>query len=104
MIKVFILSLCLSAQLCIAQAIQSNSAIHHPIEAKHAMVSSQEALASKVGLTILKQGGNAIDAAVAIGFSLAVTLPQAGNLGGGGFMMIHLATENRTIALDFRDT
>ena len=68
------------------------------------MVASQEKLASKIGLTILKEGGNAIDAAVAMGFALAVTLPQAGNLGGGGFMIIHLATENRTIAIDFRET
>jgi gamma-glutamyltranspeptidase/glutathione hydrolase len=68
------------------------------------MVATQEPLASHVGLRILKQGGNAIDAAVAIGFALAVTYPQAGNLGGGGFMMIHLANTNQPIALDFRET
>ena len=78
--------------------------IHHPVKSTNGMVATQEALATRVGIDILKQGGNAIDAAVAIGFALAVTYPQAGNLGGGGFMMIHLATSNTTIALDFRET
>lgn len=68
------------------------------------MVATQEKHATQVGINVLKNGGNAIDAAVAIGFSLAVTHPQAGNLGGGGFMMIHIASENRTVALDFRET
>ncbi|MBF0472052.1 MAG: gamma-glutamyltransferase [Gammaproteobacteria bacterium] len=67
------------------------------------MVSSQQRLATIVGLDILKQGGNAVDAAVAVGFTLAVTLPRAGNLGGGGFMLIHLADEKRTVALDYRE-
>lgn len=65
-------------------AIFSEDDIHHPVWAKKGMVASQEALASQIGLDILKQGGNAIDAAVAMGFSLAVTLPRAGNIGGGG--------------------
>ena len=90
--------------ITVATPIQSNNAIHHPIIGSKGMVASQESHASKVGLTILKQGGNAIDAAVAMGFALAVTHPQAGNLGGGGFMLIHLAKENKTIALDFRET
>ena len=102
--KTLLFNLLTYSVICFAQPIQSNMAIHHPVEAQHGMVSTQEALASKVGLTVLKNGGNAIDAAVAIGFTLAVTLPQAGNLGGGGFMMIHLATQNRTIAIDFRET
>lgn len=67
------------------------------------MVVSQEAIASQVGADILAAGGNAIDAAVATGFALAVTLPRAGNLGGGGFMLIHLAKENKTIAIDYRE-
>ncbi|MCP4274259.1 MAG: hypothetical protein GY781_20245, partial [Gammaproteobacteria bacterium] len=74
-----------------------------PVEATHGMVSSQESIATKVGVDILKQGGNAIDAAVAVGFALAVTYPQAGNLGGGGFMMIYLADQKKTIALDYRE-
>ena len=68
------------------------------------MIVSQEAAASRVGLDILKRGGNAVDAAVAVGFALAVTLPRAGNLGGGGFMLIYRADLNRTIAIDYRET
>ncbi len=67
------------------------------------MVSSQEQIATRVGVEILKQGGNAIDAAVAVGFTLAVTLPRAGNLGGGGFMLVHLADSKQTLALDYRE-
>src|SRR6202789_1634216 len=67
------------------------------------MVVSQEAAASRVGLDILKRGGTALDAAVAVGFALAVTLPRAGNLGGGGFMLIHRADRNQTIAIDYRE-
>lgn len=75
----------------------------HPVVSDSGMVVSQEALASRVGADILARGGNAIDAAVATGFALAVTLPQAGNIGGGGFMMIYLADEKRTLALDYRE-
>ena len=66
------------------------------------MVVAQEPLAADVGLEVLKQGGNAVDAAVAVGFALAVTHPQAGNLGGGGFAMIRMA-DGRTAFLDFRE-
>ncbi len=75
-----------------------------PVYAKHGMVSSQEAIATQIGVDILKQGGNAVDAAVAVGYALAVTLPRAGNIGGGGFMLVHLAKENKTIAIDYRET
>ena len=75
----------------------------HPVVSESGMVVSQEALASRIGAEILAQGGNAIDAAVATGFALAVTLPQAGNIGGGGFMMIYLADEQRTLAVDYRE-
>ncbi|MFT5172494.1 MAG: gamma-glutamyltranspeptidase/glutathione hydrolase [Gammaproteobacteria bacterium] len=85
-------------------AIYSNRDRLHPQFAAHAMVASQEALATKVGVQILQAGGNAIDAAVAVGFALAVTLPRAGNLGGGGFMLIHHAKNNATHALDYRET
>jgi gamma-glutamyltranspeptidase / glutathione hydrolase len=75
-----------------------------PVIARHGMVVTQEAAASRVGLDILKRGGNAVDAAVAVGFALAVTFPRAGNLGGGGFMLIHRADLNQTIAIDYRET
>jgi gamma-glutamyltranspeptidase/glutathione hydrolase len=71
--------------------------------AQHAMVASNNALAAEVGAQIMKQGGNAIDAAVATGFALAVTFPEAGNLGGGGYMVIRLAN-GRVAALDYRET
>ncbi len=67
------------------------------------MVVSEEALASQIGAEILARGGNAVDAAVAVGFALAVTLPKAGNLGGGGFMLVHLAKEKKSIAIDYRE-
>ena len=85
------------------QAIYSADAIHHPVWAKNGMVASQEALASDIGLKILKDGGNAVDAGVAVGFALAVTLPRAGNIGGGGFMMIYDAKQGKTVALDYRE-
>ncbi|XXN63574.1 gamma-glutamyltransferase [Enterobacter ludwigii] len=74
----------------------------HPVKAKHGMVASVDAMATDVGVDILKQGGNAVDAAVAVGFALAVTHPQAGNLGGGGFMLLRTAS-GRTTAIDFRE-
>lgn len=85
------------------QAIYSEDAIHHPVWAKNGMVATQEALASDIGLKILKDGGNAVDAAVAVGFALAVTLPRAGNIGGGGFMMVYDAKQGKTVALDYRE-
>ncbi|MDH1316169.1 gamma-glutamyltransferase [Shewanella xiamenensis] len=84
-------------------SIFSQMATAQPVWAKHGMVASQEILASRTGVEILKQGGNAVDAAVAVAFSLAVTLPRAGNIGGGGFMLVHLAKENKTIAIDYRE-
>lgn len=74
-----------------------------PVLAQNGMVASQERLASAVGVDILKRGGNAVDAAVAVGFALAVTLPRAGNLGGGGFMLVHLAKTGETVAIDYRE-
>lgn len=74
----------------------------HPVKEQHGMVSSVDALATQVGVDILKQGGNAVDAAVAVGYALAVTHPQAGNLGGGGFMLLRTAS-GHTTAIDFRE-
>ena len=68
------------------------------------MVVAQEGRAALIGAEVLKRGGNAVDAAVAVGFALAVTYPRAGNIGGGGFMLIHLASGNRDIAIDYRET
>src|ERR1051325_1069500 len=87
-----------------AQApILTSTARFLPVVARHGMVASQEKLATHVGVEILKSGGNAVDAAVATGFALAVTHPQAGNIGGGGFMLVHLARANETIAIDYRE-
>lgn len=68
------------------------------------MVAAEEAKAARIGLDVLKAGGNAVDAAVATGFAMAVTWPEAGNLGGGGFMIVHLAKQKQTIAIDYRET
>ena len=73
-----------------------------PEHARHAMVVTQEPLAADVGLRVLQSGGNAIDAAVAIGFALAVTYPYAGNIGGGGFLLARFA-DGRTTFIDFRE-
>ncbi len=84
-------------------AILSNQDRHHPVFAANGMVASQEARATNVGVDILRRGGNAIDAAAAVAFALAVTLPRAGNLGGGGFMLVHHAGSGETLALDYRE-
>jgi gamma-glutamyltranspeptidase/glutathione hydrolase len=78
--------------------------IFHPVVGRRGMVATEQKLASKIGLDILQAGGNAVDAAVAIGFVLAVTLPNAGNIGGGGFMLVYDAQTRQSIALDFRET
>jgi len=75
----------------------------HPTVAENGMVTAQEIIAAEVGRDILAQGGNAVDAAVATGFALAVTFPAAGNLGGGGFMLVALAQSDEVIAIDFRE-
>lgn len=85
-----------------AAPLVSYNAINHPVIANSGMVVSQNAVATRVGQEILAQGGNAVDAAVATGFALAVTLPRAGNIGGSGFMMVHMADASETLALDFR--
>ena len=84
--------------------IQADGARVLPVIAGRGMVAAQETRAAEVGVAILRRGGNAVDAAVAVGFALAVTLPRAGNLGGGGFMMVHRAATNETVAIDYRET
>ena len=75
-----------------------------PVLAEHGMVVAQEGTAARIGVDVLRRGGNAVDAAVAMGFALAITLPRAGNLGGGGFMLVYLATTKQTVAIDYRET
>lgn len=76
----------------------------HAISAEHGMVVAQEKISAQVGADILRRGGNAVDAAVATGFAMAVTYPRAGNIGGGGFMVIHSAERNEDITIDYRET
>ena len=78
------------------------AAARPPVRGKHGMVSSVSEIASRVGVDVLKRGGNAIDAAVAVGLALAVVWPSAGNIGGGGFMVIRMA-DGRTTAIDYRE-
>ncbi len=89
---------------CDVAPIVSDRSRFQPALARHGMVASQETRATRIGVDVLAAGGNAVDAAVAVGFALAVTLPRAGNLGGGGFMLVHLAERNETIAIDYRET
>ena len=92
-----------SATQAAAAAYDFDMDVFHPVVAKNGMVASEQELASRIGLDILQSGGNAVDAAVAMGFALAVALPNAGNLGGGGFMMVHDAKSGKSVALDFRE-
>src|SRR5947199_5579223 len=74
-----------------------------PVRGKHAMVASVDVIASRIGADVMKRGGNAVDAAVAVAFVLAVTWPEAGNLGGGGFMLVRTA-DGKAEAIDYRET
>ena len=91
-----------AAALLLAGASASNAASQAPVAAEHGMVVSAQHLATQVGVDVLKRGGNAVDAAVAVGYALAVVYPAAGNLGGGGFMTVQLADGRKTF-LDFRE-
>ncbi|CAN7314453.1 gamma-glutamyltransferase [Variovorax paradoxus] len=91
-----------AAALLLAGASASNAASQAPVAAEHGMVVSAQHLATKVGVDVLRRGGNAVDAAVAVGYALAVVYPAAGNLGGGGFMTVQLADGRKTF-LDFRE-
>jgi gamma-glutamyltranspeptidase/glutathione hydrolase len=107
----FCLAVLAALSLALAPAAEAQSqrrqlleypSIHHPVVGGRGMVVTQSALASEVGADILRKGGNAVDAAVAVGFALAVTLPRAGNIGGDGFMLVHIAGTGETVVIDFR--
>src|SRR5258705_2535946 len=76
----------------------------HAVAAEHGMVVAQEKIAAQIGADVLKHGGSAVDAAVATGFAMAVTYPRAGNIGGGGFMVIHSQDRHEDVAVDYRET
>ena len=102
------LSLCLSVwmvQAAFAEppAIIDYDSRFHPVVGRSGIVASQEMRASEIGLQVLKDGGNAVDSAVAVAYALSVTLPKAGNLGGGGFMILHSAKDGKDYAFDFRE-
>ena len=84
-------------------AIAPYQTVHHPVYGTAGMVASQNAIASRIGAEVLADGGNAVDAAIAVGFALAVTVPRAGNIGGGGFMLVHDAGSGETTAIDYRE-
>jgi len=106
-IKLQLFCLFLSVPCCISlgfcDPIFSSNEIFQPVIARNAMVASDNKLATEAGIQILKEGGNAIDAAVTVGFTLAATYPRAGNIGGGGFMLIYLADSKEVIAIDYRE-
>ena len=88
----------------LTEAAPASAARIEPVLASHGMVVAQEGRAARIGLEVLERGGNAVDAAVATGFALAVTYPRAGNIGGGGYMLIHLAERKLDTAIDYRET
>jgi len=88
----------------LTEAAPASGARIEPVSASHGMVVAQEGRAARIGVEVLERGGNAVDAAVATGFALAVTYPRAGNIGGGGYMLIHLAERKLDTAIDYRET
>lgn len=97
-------ALFLGVQPGMGQPIFREGAIFRPEVAEKAMVVAAESHAAEAALAVLREGGNAVDAAVTAGFALAVTLPRAGNIGGGGFMVLHMAESGQSLALDYRET
>ncbi len=98
----FLIILILSMSVYAQQSYIDYVSPYHPVIGKSGMVVSQNNLSSDIGIEILNKGGNAVDAAVAVGFSLAITLPRAGNLGGGGFMLVYLKEKDEIFYIDYR--
>ncbi|MBT8098981.1 MAG: gamma-glutamyltransferase, partial [Gammaproteobacteria bacterium] len=84
-------------------AIVAYRSIHHPVYSTTGMVAAQNRIPAEIGAAVLADGGTAVDAAIATGFALAVTLPRAGNIGGGGFMLVYDADTNSSVAIDYRE-
>ena len=99
---IFLMTLMVMPHSGVAQILEQGARFT-PVTARQLMVVSEDAQASIVGREIMRAGGNAVDAAVATAFALAVTLPRAGNIGGGGFMVIHLAETGENVAIDYRE-
>ncbi len=100
--KICRISLLLFTVIFVSQQISVRAAWREPVRAKNAIVASQHELASKIGVEIMKKGGNAIDAAIAVGLALAVVYPEAGNIGGGGFMLMRFK-DGKSTAIDYRE-
>jgi len=103
----FILSLFFGSLVYAQVAPVARAPAIHPAQtvvARNGLVVAQEERAARIGIEFLDRGGNAVDAAVAVGFAMAVTYPRAGNIGGGGFMVVHLVRDNRDLAIDYRET
>jgi gamma-glutamyltranspeptidase/glutathione hydrolase len=103
----FILALVFGSFASAQVAPVTRAPVIHPAQtvvARNGLVVAQEERAARIGIEILDRGGNAVDAAVAVGFAMAVTYPRAGNIGGGGFMVVHLARANRDLTIDYRET
>src|ERR1700694_4921319 len=101
LLPVSLIAVILSTQIAPANIV-AVAASREPVRARHGIVAATNEIASNVGVDIMKRGGNAVDAAIAVASALAVTHPAAGNLGGGGFMMIRLK-DGRTTAIDYRE-
>ncbi len=100
--KLLLILLITSTHLYSQQSYIDYASPYHPVVGNSGMVASQNILSSQIGVEILNKGGNAVDAAVAVGFSLAITLPRAGNLGGGGFMMVYIKERDEVFYIDYR--
>lgn len=102
--SLIVLLLFVSAGVVNAQVVFiEGKSLDYPVEGKNGMVVTGQELATRAGIEVLEKGGNAIDAAVTVGFVMAVTLPRAGNIGGGGFMIVHSAKTGETVAIDYRE-